>query len=384
MIRPTSIRLEASSRCQLRCPSCPTATGAIHPAIGSGCLRADDFSRLIDDNPQLGRIELSNYGEIFLNPQLLDILRIAHERRVALSADNGANLNDVRGEVLEGLVRYGLRTLSCSIDGCSPETYAVYRVGGSFDAVIRNIEAINAHKRAYRSEFPRLRWQFIVFGHNEHELERARELASRLGMSFFIKLSWDDAASPLRDRERVRRESGASSRAEFRKLHGRDYAHGICRQLWEEPQINWDGGVLGCCRNFWGTFGGNAFRDGLRASVNSERMNYARRMLEGLAEPRADIPCATCDLYRDRRARGIWRMRFEGVTDRVKRFARRRGKFIRGGRRVFAGCGRQSPPRRAGPGSGRAGRRKRGDSAPTRSRGRSRGGSATPRPGTAG
>jgi hypothetical protein len=72
-IRPRAIRLEASSFCQLRCPSCPTTTRAIHPAVGSGFLRLDDFRRLIDENPSLAAIELSNFGEIFLNPQLLQI-----------------------------------------------------------------------------------------------------------------------------------------------------------------------------------------------------------------------------------------------------------------------------------------------------------------------
>src|SRR5690349_12177568 len=91
-VRPRAIRLEASSFCQLRCPSCPTTARAIHPAVGSGFLRLDDFRRLIDENPSLATIELSNYGEIFLNPQLLQIFELAHERNIALTAGNGVNL----------------------------------------------------------------------------------------------------------------------------------------------------------------------------------------------------------------------------------------------------------------------------------------------------
>jgi len=68
-------------------------------------------------------------------------------------------------------------------------------------------------------------------------------------------------------------------------------------QLWKHPQINWDGKVLGCCRNFWGDFGGNAFRDGLTPSLNHEKMSYARDMLEGKKPARPDIPCTTCELY---------------------------------------------------------------------------------------
>src|SRR5580692_4360394 len=116
-IRPRAMQIEASSFCQLRCPACPTTSGAIHPAVGSGVLRPDDLRDVLDANPDIRQIELSNYGEIFLNPQLLDILRLCNERGIATTANNGVNLNQVRPEVLEGLVRHGLRVLSVSIDG---------------------------------------------------------------------------------------------------------------------------------------------------------------------------------------------------------------------------------------------------------------------------
>src|SRR5262249_37766557 len=104
---PVQIRLEASSFCNLRCPVCPTTRGVIHhQAVGGGFLRFEDFRKLLDDNPGLKRIELSNWGEIFLNPALLSVLELAHERGVELAAYNGVNLNKIRPEVLEGLVRY--------------------------------------------------------------------------------------------------------------------------------------------------------------------------------------------------------------------------------------------------------------------------------------
>jgi MoaA/NifB/PqqE/SkfB family radical SAM enzyme len=207
MIKPRAIRLEASSFCQLRCPSCPTTSRAIHPAVGSGFLQLDDFRTLLDRNPSLALIELSNYGEIFLNPQLPQILELAHRRNVAVTAANGVNPNHVRDDVLEAIVKFQLRTMTCSIDGASQETYERYRVRGDFDRVIGNIRKINALKERYRSEFPRLRWQFIVFGHNEHELALARRMAQELGMEFGVKLSWDDGFSPVTDKEAVRRET---------------------------------------------------------------------------------------------------------------------------------------------------------------------------------
>jgi hypothetical protein len=81
--------------------------------------------------------------------------------------------------------------------------------------------------------------------------------------------------------------------------------------LWKQPQINWDGKVLGCCFNFWGDFGGNVFTDGLFESLNNEKINYAREMLTGRQGTRDDIPCATCELYLDMKREGNWLKRSE-------------------------------------------------------------------------
>ena len=53
MIEPVAIRLEASSHCQLRCPSCPTTDGAIDRVIGKGFLKAGDFRTFLERNPSV-------------------------------------------------------------------------------------------------------------------------------------------------------------------------------------------------------------------------------------------------------------------------------------------------------------------------------------------
>ena len=299
------IRLEASSACQLRCPSCPTTTGAILPVIGRGFLRIKHFRQLVDENPGLDSIELSNYGEILLNPDMLEILKYAYERGISLSASNGVNLNNVREEVLEGLVKYQFSRLNCSIDGASQETYEIYRVRGNFDSVIENIKKINHYKKKYSSIYPMLSWQFILFRHNEDDLPKAREMARELDMRLVPKLSWDDEISPC-SREVAEREFGVSSREAYLEKHGKDYKQDICHQLWDHPVVNWDGKVLGCCRNFWGDFGGNAFTDGLQAALNSEKINYARGMLLGKNEAREDIPCTDCAIFQSMQRNETW------------------------------------------------------------------------------
>ena len=259
-------------------------------------------------------VELSNYGEALLNPDLIRIVQFARGKRVAVTFRNGINLNDCKDELLEAFVKHRVREITCSIDGASQETYQIYRVRGEFDVVVGNIERINHFKQVYRSKLPHLTWQFVVFGHNEHEIPIARAMAATLGMAFQPKISWDASLSPVRDKKFVARATGegAASREEFRRLHRRDYAQETCAQLWDDPQLNWDGKNLGCCRNFWGDFGGNAFADGLAACMTHEKMVHARRMLRGRAAPRDDIPCSTCEIFQVRRENSDWIRRDDG------------------------------------------------------------------------
>ena len=132
------LRVETCSACQLACPSCTTAKGETKcGSVGWGILRADLFRRFVEASGRIRVIEISNWGEIFLNRELPEILAIAQERGIALEAMNGVNLNTAREEALEAVVRYGLRRMSVSIDGATQEAYAKYRVNGDLDLSIR-------------------------------------------------------------------------------------------------------------------------------------------------------------------------------------------------------------------------------------------------------
>lgn len=312
LISPTHIRLDISTACQLKCPTCPTAEGDILRHLGSSVLKLEHFKSFIDSNPQISYIELSNWGEIFLNKDIAAILRYAKQRNVALTAQNGVNLNTVQEEALEAVVKYGLREINCSIDGASQETYSIYRINGEWDSVIRNIRTINYWKQHYNSSFPRLNWQYIAFAHNEHEISQARKLASELNMSFHLKLAWEDlygeAFSPIRDKDLLRRENGlgVANRIEYRKKYAKDYvADHICMQMWKTPQINSDGRLLGCAINFHYDYG-NVFEEGLSEALNSEMIRYARQMLMGQKEAKPEIACTSCKIYADRKKHNNW------------------------------------------------------------------------------
>ena len=296
---PVAVQIDASSHCQLACPVCPTANGLTRPTLGAGHLKLADFERLLDRNPQIRTVELSNYGEMFLNPQLPELLACAFERQVVVSGSNGVNLNFASDAALEAVVKYWVRALTCSMTALPRKPTRATGVNGNLARVLAHVDRIRDLRRTSGAAFPLLDWQFVVMGHNEHEIELARSMARARGMEF-------DPAPHLERRLFARGGPrsganptglGAAGREEFAKRRAWNIPAIFAHQLWHAPVINWDGRMLGCCVNYWGDFGVNVFVEGLDAAMRNSKLEYARRMLLGGAEPQTGIPCTTCDQY---------------------------------------------------------------------------------------
>ena len=310
-IKPKKISLEASTLCSLKCLLCPTASGETVKKLGKGFLRFSTFKEIVEKNPRVYSIELSNWGEIFLNKELGKIIEYAYKHNIALRADNGVNMNNPDEELLETLVKYKFRKISCAIDGASQEIYSIYRVNGDFNQVIKNIKTINRFKNKYNSFFPILNWRFIIFEHNVHEISKARKMAKELNMAFSTKLSWDDLYTrplpPVKNAELIRQESGlgVASREEFRKKYGREYISNCCLAFWANPHINYDGRLFGCSVNYWDDYG-NILEEGLYECLNNKKAKYAREMLLGRQEEKDDIPCSKCKFYKWKKEKNNW------------------------------------------------------------------------------
>ena len=288
------IRLEASSVCQLKCPACPTGLGKNKEGVvSSGFLKLSRFKEFVDKHHEhISEIELSNWGEILLNPDLGKIVQHAYESKIKVTISNGVNMNFVRDDILESLVKYKVEQILVSIDGATNETYQKYRIGGSLDNVLKNVEMLNQLKEKYQSSVPRLTWQFVIFKHNVHEIPQAREMAQKLNMRFQPKPQWGSGTEALTKEEQqyAKEETGLDIQKNQRPW---------CFQLWTQPQINWDGKLLGCCVNHWSDFG-NVFESGLEKTTTSEKYEYMKDMLLGLKPPRDDISCLKCPIYKNR------------------------------------------------------------------------------------
>jgi radical SAM protein with 4Fe4S-binding SPASM domain len=258
---PRSATIDPISRCNLRCPLCPTGRGhASSP--GKGILSRDLYLRALDQLPKLECLRLFNWGESLQHPEILDFIRIASERDIRVHVHSNLSIKKDPA-FFDGLVRSGLDSLFVSLDGASAETYARYRVGGDFDLVVANIERIQAAKQRISSRHPRVIWKFIIHRDNAHEVDAARRHAESLGVEFTtdtIGLADDlpdyDMAEPIE----VRRaewlpEDPALRAAEYRSETPPPPTN-KCHQLFQTTVITPNGDVMPCC---YASHPGNAF-----------------------------------------------------------------------------------------------------------------------------
>ena len=301
--KPEKARIDASTLCQLRCEGC-SFQKSNHRGLGGGYLRLLDFESFLNDNPQIKRVELSNYGEIFLNPEFISILQCAFEHGVSLEARMGVNFNTVTTAQLEALVDYRFSFLSISIDGASQSSYGQYRIGGDFDRVIDNIKQLQALKKARGSHYPELSWQYVLNQYNEEEIAKAKQMANDLGIPIRFKLNFLESYKPVLE-DAIREQTGLEciTREEYLQKKREPYLNDDCLMPFDDPQFNWDGALLGCNRIKTRAFEANLFSDGLKRALRNEKyVRMKELLLQKYPEKEryADLPCWKCRLRHGR------------------------------------------------------------------------------------
>jgi MoaA/NifB/PqqE/SkfB family radical SAM enzyme len=118
-----------------------------------------------------------NKGDAIFHPEFNKILDYTIDQGVFISiATNGSNFGEKWWRELGGRMK---GEVTFAIDGFE-DTHGIYR-GTSFNKVYNNM-------LAYIDGGGQARWQFIVFKHNEHQVEEARQRAKDIGCFKFIKV----------------------------------------------------------------------------------------------------------------------------------------------------------------------------------------------------
>lgn len=188
MIEQDKIRIvhvEASSRCNSHCPMCSryTADGHIQPNLKEEDLSANIFYKLFtpEFTRQLDHVYFSGvYGDPCLNKLLPEFVNYLIDNgcgSVSIDTNGGYRNEDWWASLARPKVM-----INFALDGTDNETLDRYRIGVIYDKVYANL-------KAYVAAGGEAQWNFIVFKHNEHQVEAAKKISKELGIKFRLKVT---------------------------------------------------------------------------------------------------------------------------------------------------------------------------------------------------
>ena len=177
-----TIHLEITSKCGAACPMClrNICGGAVNPQLPLEELSLEDIRRIFPPPflKQLSRIYMcGNYGDPMAAKDTLKVFRFFREANPSLNLamfTNGSGRPASWWKDLAGAVN----TVHFSVDGLE-DTNHIYRRRTNFKKIMESAES-------YIAGGGKAVWDYIVFRHNEHQVEAARDLARKMGFSRFV------------------------------------------------------------------------------------------------------------------------------------------------------------------------------------------------------
>lgn len=255
------LNIELTSRCNYACVGCPT-----HKLLrGKGSIDADLFKAIFDEvGNKLERVFLWGYGEPLFHPQVTELLRYSDNFSAKkIMSTTGWRFEDFTDP--DSLTC--LDELIVSINGITPETYAIHQVNGDLEKVIRGIKKVSSILRNSKTRFI---MQTIAHKGNLSELEKAEDFARKYGFDMLVIKSFN-----VMDDKQETFDKFVPLGTPYSRYKGglndppKKPKNGVypCE---EWMVINWDGSVNPCCWDYKGEYNfGNVREQGVYGVWNN-------------------------------------------------------------------------------------------------------------------
>jgi MoaA/NifB/PqqE/SkfB family radical SAM enzyme len=174
-----SFHIEPTNKCVIECSACArTIFKKKFPKIKQvDEINVDELCNFLGDKTDLVDIE-GVYGDAIYHSKILELIERLKKKniRIKLTTNASGKRKDFWIK-LESLLSSN-DTITFSIDGLE-DTNSVYRKNSKWDTIVPALEIFG------KSKIKTL-WKFIVFQHNEHQIDEARALSKKLGIDDFI------------------------------------------------------------------------------------------------------------------------------------------------------------------------------------------------------
>ena len=273
---PYLIMLEPTSRCNLSCPMCARTFVGMNNRTEKD-ITLSEFKLLFNKVESYALMfAFWNFGEPFLNKDLLKMVAYAHERCVFCTVSTNGIL--LTKEKVNEIIASKLDYLTISMDGATEDSYKKYRKGGNFKSLLKNIRYLVDEKKRQKVLYPFIEIVFLIMRDNEHELIQMKHLAGELGVN---KLTFKKV-SLYRTNDFLDKKEFLPKNPKFiHAVHKENSKkNNDCALPWMQLIINSDGNISFCCADFLQTEKmGNLFTESVCEIWNGQRFRQLRKQI---------------------------------------------------------------------------------------------------------
>jgi radical SAM protein with 4Fe4S-binding SPASM domain len=223
---PDIVQIESTNLCNAKCVFCPR--DEMHRR--QGVMDMDLYKKIVDECAALGitHVRVHNYGEPFLDRQLVEKVRYAKSKGIAEVGmiSNGSLITE---EIARGMIDAGLDAINISVDASGKEVFEKTRIHLKYDDVIGNIKTLARLRKESGRKRPKLILSFVR--QNNSADERA-----------FID-EWSNVADKVHVTDLHNWAGTLNNHSDVRYP---------CYRLWLTFTVLWDGRVSLCCADFDG------------------------------------------------------------------------------------------------------------------------------------
>ncbi len=297
---PTSLSIDPVNVCNLQCPLCPT--GRKGKMAEKNFMSFGMFKKIIDEvGKYLYKTDLYNWGEPFLNKELIKMIKYAVGAGVKVDISSNLSL-DIDSYVTD-IVDSGLNELIVSAAGSTEKEYEKYNIGGDFKKVMKNVDLIAKEKRNKNSKTPTLVWRYLVTKYNENGVKEALRTYKSKGFDSILisTLHLDMGGEITRDvRSRIE-EFKDWLPEENEKYSGYDIQskarirQNTCDRLWRTSVISPSGEVFPCCAVYGDKYAFGNIRKTMFSQIwNNKYYRGARNSVSGKNKHKTHTICDIC------------------------------------------------------------------------------------------
>lgn len=252
---PSSLLVETTNRCILKCPVCATPWSMTRTRGG---FPYHQFEHLLDQiDWKVDFCDFGWSGEPFLNPDLFQMVSLCARKDILTHvATNGMFLEEYATRIISS----GLDSINIGLDGVNQEMLATYRVGANFERIRRGIEKLVAERNSRQSNRPHITLQMLIMRHTEEYIEEFVELAKDLKVDDVLLKSFniEEGFWLNQTQKQKMADKFIPNDERFRRMHPHHNLYSVsekistskCNEVTETPVILWDGRVAACCVDF--------------------------------------------------------------------------------------------------------------------------------------